>query len=35
MDNVPTRIVARELNAKVAREYWFFMFTRSPTCRKH
>jgi haloacetate dehalogenase len=26
MDNVPTRIVAREMNAKVAREYWFFMF---------
>ncbi len=26
MDNVPTRIVAREMKAKVAREYWFFMF---------
>ncbi|WP_461331444.1 alpha/beta fold hydrolase [Bradyrhizobium elkanii] len=26
MDNVPTRIVAREMNAKIAREYWFFMF---------
>jgi haloacetate dehalogenase len=26
MDNVPTRIVAREMNAMVAREYWFFMF---------
>jgi haloacetate dehalogenase len=26
MDNVPTRIVAREMNTKVAREYWFFMF---------
>lgn len=26
MDNVPTRIVAREMNARVAREYWFFMF---------
>ncbi len=26
MDNVPTRIVSREMSAKVAREYWFFMF---------
>jgi haloacetate dehalogenase len=30
MDNVPTRIVAREMNAKVAREYWFFMFHLVP-----
>jgi pimeloyl-ACP methyl ester carboxylesterase len=30
MDNVPTRIVAREMNAKVAREYWFFMFHQIP-----
>lgn len=26
MDNVPTRIVARDFNAKMARIYWFFMF---------
>jgi haloacetate dehalogenase len=26
IDNVPTRIVAREMNGRVAREYWFFMF---------
>ncbi|WP_370113001.1 alpha/beta fold hydrolase [Bradyrhizobium sp. USDA 329] len=30
MDNVPTRIVAREMKAKVAREYWFFMFHQIP-----
>ncbi|MGY3390725.1 haloacetate dehalogenase [Bradyrhizobium sp. USDA 3311] len=30
MDNVPTRIVAREMTAKVAREYWFFMFHQIP-----
>jgi len=30
MDNVPTRIVAREMNARVAREYWFFMFHQIP-----
>ena len=30
MDNVPTRIVAREMSAKVAREYWFFMFHQIP-----
>ena len=30
MDNVPTRIVAREMNAKVAREYWFFIFHQLP-----
>ncbi|WP_022723637.1 alpha/beta fold hydrolase [Rhodopseudomonas sp. B29] len=26
MDNVPTRIVARDMNARIAREYWFFLF---------
>ena len=26
MDNVPTRIVAREMNAQIARQYWFFLF---------
>jgi haloacetate dehalogenase len=26
MDNVPTRIVARSMNAKIARAYWFFLF---------
>lgn len=26
MDNVPTRIVARQANAKIARAYWFFYF---------
>jgi haloacetate dehalogenase len=30
MDNVPTRIVAREMKAKVAREYWFFLFHQIP-----
>jgi pimeloyl-ACP methyl ester carboxylesterase len=30
MDNVPTRIVGREMNAKIAREYWFFMFHQIP-----
>jgi pimeloyl-ACP methyl ester carboxylesterase len=30
MDNFPTRIVARDLNTKVAREYWFFMFHQIP-----
>jgi haloacetate dehalogenase len=30
MDNVPTRIVAREMNARVALEYWFFMFHLVP-----
>ncbi|WP_347341621.1 alpha/beta fold hydrolase [Bradyrhizobium uaiense] len=30
MDNVPTRIVAREMSAKAAREYWFFMFHQIP-----
>lgn len=26
MDNVPTRIVARDMNAGIARQYWFFLF---------
>jgi pimeloyl-ACP methyl ester carboxylesterase len=30
MDNVPTRIVAREFNAAVARSYWFFIFNQVP-----
>ncbi len=30
MDNVPTRIVARDLNASVARAYWFFLFHLVP-----
>jgi haloacetate dehalogenase len=30
MDNVPTRIVAREFNATVARSYWFFIFNQVP-----
>lgn len=25
MDNVPTRIVARDLDAKIAKAYWFFL----------
>lgn len=30
MDNVPTRIVAREINAKIAKAYWFFLFHLIP-----
>ena len=30
MDNVPTRIVARSLNAQTARAYWFFFFHLVP-----
>jgi pimeloyl-ACP methyl ester carboxylesterase len=30
MDNVPTRIVARELNAAIAKRYWFFLFHLVP-----
>ncbi|WP_445143386.1 alpha/beta fold hydrolase [Dyella sp. Tek66A03] len=26
MDNVPTRIVAHSMNARIARSYWFFLF---------
>ncbi|MEE3623533.1 alpha/beta hydrolase [Nitrospirillum sp. BR 11752] len=30
MDNVPTRIVARDLNAAIAKSYWFFLFHLVP-----
>ena len=30
MDNVPTRIVAQSIDAKVARAYWFFLFHQVP-----
>ncbi|WP_342249126.1 alpha/beta fold hydrolase [Sphingomonas sp. OTU376] len=30
MDNVPTRIVARDLNAEIAKAYWFFLFHLIP-----
>ena len=30
MDNVPTRIVARDLNATIAKAYWFFLFHLVP-----
>jgi haloacetate dehalogenase len=30
MDNVPTRIVARDLDATIAKPYWFFMFHLVP-----
>lgn len=30
MDNVPTRIVARSMNAQLARAYWFFAFHLVP-----
>ena len=30
MDNVPTRIVAREFNPIMARAYWFFIFNQIP-----
>ncbi|SFV05465.1 Pimeloyl-ACP methyl ester carboxylesterase [Methylobacterium sp. 174MFSha1.1] len=30
MDNVPTRIVARSMNAQIARAYWFFLFHLVP-----
>lgn len=30
MDNVPTRIVAREINAEIAKAYWFFLFHLVP-----
>jgi haloacetate dehalogenase len=32
MDNVPTRIVARSMNAQTARAYWFFFFHLCPSC---
>lgn len=30
MDNVPTRIVARDINAEIAKSYWFFLFHLIP-----
>jgi haloacetate dehalogenase len=30
MDNVPTRIVARSMNAQIAKAYWFFLFHLVP-----
>ena len=30
MDDVPTRIVARDLNASIAKAYWFFLFHLVP-----
>jgi hypothetical protein len=33
MDNVPTRIVARLMNAQIAREYWFFKDTETRNIR--
>lgn len=30
IDNVPTRIVARDINAGIARAYWFFLFHLVP-----
>src|SRR3984957_7193163 len=30
MDNVPTRIVARNMNAQLAKAYWFFLFHLVP-----
>ncbi|PVE21605.1 alpha/beta hydrolase [Microvirga sp. KLBC 81] len=30
MDNVPTRIVARDINAAIAKRYWFFLFHLVP-----
>jgi len=30
MDNVPTRIVARDLDARIAKAYWFFLFHLIP-----
>jgi len=30
MDNVPTRIVARDLDARIAKAYWFFLFHLVP-----
>jgi haloacetate dehalogenase len=30
MDNVPTRIVARDFDAKIAKAYWFFLFHLVP-----
>jgi pimeloyl-ACP methyl ester carboxylesterase len=30
MDNVPTRIVSREFNGRLAKSYWFFIFNQVP-----
>jgi hypothetical protein len=30
MDNVPTRIVARDFNPTMATVYWFFIFNQVP-----
>jgi len=30
MDNVPTRVVARDINASIAKAYWFFLFHLVP-----
>lgn len=30
MDNVPTRVVAEQLDARIARAYWFFLFHQVP-----
>lgn len=30
MDNVPTRVVARSMNAQIAKAYWFFLFHLVP-----
>lgn len=30
LDNVPTRIVARDFSARIARAYWFFIFHQVP-----
>ncbi|WP_433965490.1 alpha/beta fold hydrolase [Tunturiibacter gelidiferens] len=35
MDNVPTRIVGRELDAAKAKGYWFFSFTWFQTFPRH
>jgi haloacetate dehalogenase len=35
MDNVPTRIIARDFGAQKAKAYWFFCSISSPTCPRH
>lgn len=30
MDNVPTRVVARDIDARIAKHYWFFLFHLAP-----
>ena len=34
VDNVPTRIVAQSINARIARAYWFFLFHQVPDLRR-